>query len=261
MKFNRPQYINRCIKNPATFKLNSGEIVTVYSINTLNDDELNEWAKHILAHYISQQGIIEGAKANKITPEKYVEDMVLPQVSTQKKDVSGNFGEIVFCDFIEFVLGYTVPRYKLFGNPPGNPTQGIDIVAYKKDSVHSFNDVVLYSEVKAVLSKSNFPKLQAAIDDISKRKDKDFSLALDTARRKLNSLGNKEEATEITRFQDSERPCKRIKAAGLITVAVSCINDAFLGINVKKGENIETHVIYANDLWNLAKDLWRRACL
>jgi len=264
MKFNKPQYISHFIKNNANITLNSGESVIVYSIsNDLTETELNEWAKHILAHYTSQDDIIEGAKSNKISEQKFIENFVLPSVSNQNqtKDVSGNFGEIVFCDFIEFVLEYSVPRYKLYGNPPGNPTQGIDIVAYKMDARPDPDDIILYAEVKASLSETIFSRLQDAINDIEKRKDKDFALALNTAWRKLKLIGNVDEATKIKRFLDSEKPCKRVKSAGLITTANACNTEDFVGVNISNGNTIETYVIYAPDLWELAKDLWKRASL
>jgi len=262
MKLNRPQYINHFVKKNSAVTLNSGESVIIYSISeNLTDSELDEWAKHILAHYISQDDITNGAKKNKISEQEFIENYVLPSISNQKKDVSGNFGEIIFCDFIEFVLKYSVPRYKLYGNPPGNPTQGIDIVAYKMNARSSPDDTILYSEIKSFLSRTNFSKLQEAINDIEKRSDKDFALALNTAWRKLGLIGNMDEAAEIKRFLDSERSCKRIKCAGLITTANSCGADDFIGVNISSGNTIETHIIYAPDLWELAKNLWRKATL
>jgi len=262
MKFNKPQYISHFIENNANITLNSGESVIVYSIsNDLTETELNEWAKHILAHYISQDDIINGAKSNKISEQKFIENYVLPSISNQTKDVSGNFGEIIFCDFIEFVLEYSVPRYKLYGNPPGNPTQGIDIIAYKMNTYPDPDDTILYAETKAVLSKTNFNKLQNAINDIEKRKDKDFALALNTAWRKLELIGNINESIKIKRFLDSEKSCKRSKSAGLITTANACNTEDFVGVNISNDNTIETHVIYAPDLWELAKDLWKRASL
>jgi hypothetical protein len=262
MKFNKPQYISHFVKNNANITLNSGESVIVYSIsNDLTETELNEWAKHILMHYIPQDKITNGAVIHNISEQKYIEDYVLPSVSEQTKDVSGNFGEIVFCDFIEFVLGYSVPRYKFYDNQRGNPTQGIDIVAYKMNTRPSPNDTILYAEVKASLSKVNFNRLQNAINDIEKRKDKDFALALNTAWRKLESIGNIDESNKIKRFLDSETNCKRTKSAGLITAATACSTEDFVGVNISNGNTIETHVIYAPDLWELAKDLWKRASL
>ena len=72
---------------------------------------------------------------------------------------------------------------------------------------------------------------------------------------------DKEEVTRLARFEDSERPCKRIKSAGLITSSTTCAMEHFLGVNIPVVNVIETHVVHAADLWKLAQDLWRRACL
>lgn len=80
-------------------------------------------------------------------------------------EVSGVFGEIVFSDFIEYILQYNVPRYKLYAAQPGNPNQGIDIVAYKNDQTHDVNDTIVFAEIKARLSSAQFNILQDAIND------------------------------------------------------------------------------------------------
>ena len=262
MKLPKPKYTDKFIQNPDEVRIQSGEVVSIYSIaDDLTDDEKNEWAKHILAHYIKEADIDRGARIGGKTRAEYIEQSILPLTSLRNgSEVSGVFGEIVFCDFIEHTLGYSVPRYKLFGTFPGNPNQGIDIIAYKFDKTKRSNDTALYAEIKAVLSRTQFNKLQDAILDSEKRPDKDFALALDAARRKLEMMGDVEEAADIARFEDSETPCKRIKSAGLITASNSCASDNFVGISITVGKKIESHVIYATDLWNLAKDLWRRAC-
>lgn len=151
-----------------------------------------------------------------------------------------------------------MPRYKLYGNYPNNPTLGIDIIAYKLDNLQSTNDKVLYIEVKCRLSAKNFNALQEAINDISKR-DKEYALSLDLARRKLELLGNFDEAREVARFSNPEKPYNLIKGAGLITIADVCTSNDFLGVNITIGDKIETYVIHASDIWSLAQDLWRRA--
>ncbi len=260
MKLNKPQYTNKFVMDVIPIVLDSGETIIPYSIGNLTENEKDEWAKHILAHYTSKDNIIQGAKLEHCTEEEYIRNRVLPSVTTQAKDVSGNFGEIVFCDFIEYVLGYNVPRYKLYENMPGNPTQGIDIVAYKKDISKSENDIVIFSEIKSRLSCKNCKILQEAINDIAKRKEQDFALALDMARRKLRDMKNDAEMEDIMRFQDSEKPCKRLKYAGIITSADYCTATDFIGVRIESGYKIEAHVLYAKELWLLVKDLWERAC-
>lgn len=269
IRLSKPHYIDKFEEIPTEIKLNSGEIINVYTISpNLTDDDKNEWSKHILHHYISDDEINVGVNTNKLSKEDYIKNFVLPSIELRNGgEVAGVFGEIVFSDFIEYILHFKVPRYKFYNNFPGNPNQGIDIVAYRMDEQNTNNDTVLFAEVKARLNNKNFHELQKAINDAEKRTDKDYALILDSARRKLSAMGDFEGAEAISRFSDSESPCKRIKSADLITSANSCSSEdfvakgKFLGVNIRNGEKIETHVIYAEDLWDLAKDLWRRACL
>lgn len=268
MRYPKPRYVEKLSLVKGNIRLNSGEQVVVYTINPdLTEDEKNEWAKHILAHFISADDIQKGAKRLSINEADYIRDYVLPSLTLRNgSEVSGIFGEILFSDFIEYILEYSVPRYKLYGGYPGNPNQGIDIVAYKIDNHNHSNDTVLYAEIKARLSGANFPVLQDAIDDIENRYDIQFSLALDSARRKLEILGCYDEAEDIARFESSEKPCVRVKAAGLVTSASKCSSANFaqttnyVGVNIHNNNKIETYVIYAKELMELAKDLWSRAC-
>lgn len=269
MRFPKPKYINKFQQASADVKLNSGELVAVYTISqTLTDEEKNEWSKHILHHYITEEDIERGAKVSKISRAEYIKSFVLPSIELRNgSEISGVFGEIVFSDFIEYVLHYAVPRYKLYNTYPGNPNQGIDIVAYRKNQKDSNKDILLFEEVKAKLSCKDFHKLQDAINEADKCSDKKCAVALDFARRKLEKMGNLDEAQDIARFADSEKPYVRKKCAGLITSATNCTSDdfasnkKFIGVNIKNGGKIETHVIFANELMNLVKDLWERACL
>lgn len=269
MKFEKPSYIDKFQKFSADVQLNSGESIIVYTIaETITDEEKNAWAKHILYHYISEDGIEKGVKATKNSRAEYIKNYVLPSIELRNgSEVSGAFGEIVFSDFIEYVLNYDVPRFKMYDTYPGNPNQGIDIVAYRKNQENPDKDIVLFAEIKARLSCKDFHRLQEAINDAEKRTDEMCAVSLDFARRKLESMGNDDEARDIARFADSEMPCIRKKSAGLITSATSCdsndflSHDGFVGVNIKKGEQIESHVIFAKDLMCLAKELWERACL
>jgi hypothetical protein len=260
MRFSRPQYIDRFQKSTVPVQLGSGEFVNVYSIAAgLTDTEKNEWAKHILAHYISTADIAKGARITGKTEQEYIQKFVLP---TAGKDKSGEFGEIIFADFIEYILGFTVPRFKQYGKYPNNPTQGVDIIAYKADATNSTNDTVLYGEIKSYLSERSFPILQKAIDEITGRDDEKFSLALEIMRLALERRGDEAESKEVERYSNpAENPCKRIKSAGLITLANACETNDFVGVKISAGNTIETHVIYATDIWTLAQDLWRRAGL
>lgn len=261
MKVNRPAYINWFTKNTTPVIISTGEIVVVYSINHIVDDIiLDEWAKHLLYQYCDNTTITSEALACGKTVENYIKEDVLPN---RPMNLSGNFAEMLFSDFVEFVLGYNVSRYKYFElSTPNSSPNGIDLIALKFDNNNHVNDVALFMEIKARLKETNFNKLQEAINDITKRDDKDFALALNAAKRKLKARGENQEALQFERFQNpAENPFKKILAAGAITQSIHCSSTDCIGISVPDGSNIKLHIIHADDLWNLAKDLYRRACL
>lgn len=263
MLLERPSFISQFLKCDNEIKLQSGEKICVYTIKAVSNEEKNEWAKHLLNNFTTEQEIINGAKLNNVSKTEYIKQFVLPSEDLRNgSELSGVFGEILFSDFIQYILGYEVPRYKFYGGYPGNPNQGIDIIAYKfcVDG-QSEEDEMLFAEIKSRLSCKNFGILQEAIDDIEKRQEKEYALALDAARRKLELMNNKMEAKHLERFQDSENPCKRVRIAGINTSALFCDSNDFIGVKISANSTVLLHVIYANDLMFLAKDLWRRACL
>lgn len=258
MRYKKPKYIEWFVKNPEEIKLDTGESLVVYSINHQVDDSiLDEWGKHISQHYIDDYRAEERAHKLKVSKEEYLKSNWFDLAG---KDISGNFAEIVFSDFIEFVLGFQVPRYKLFNNYPGNPQHGIDLFGFKFNEKDSTKDIVNFMEVKAVLSKKDYSTISSSVEDINKRTDKQFALILENAHEKLFSLGCFDEVTMIERFQDSEKQCIRLKSSGAITISDTCTSDDFIGLKVTNGLDVMIHLIHGNDLLNVAKDLYRRAC-
>lgn len=261
MRYGKPKYINWLIKNDGEFKLKTNESVNVYSINHEHDEEiLDEWGKHISQHYISNDQAEQRASQLKIPKYDYMFKFWLDLAG---KDISGNFAEIVFSDYLEYVLNFEVPRYKLFNNYPGNPQQGIDLVGFKffnNDKTYSPNDAVNFMEVKAALSRTDYKTITNSIDDINKRTDVHYALILENAHEKLRSFGCFDEVALIERFQDSEKQCVKIKSSGALTISSANFENDFLGLSVTNGKNVTIHLIHGIDLLDLAKDLYRRAC-
>lgn len=73
---------------------------------------LSEWATHFRRHYISDEDLPIMVDGTGLTNAEYLRQILLPD-RTQVPGPSlrsGDFGEILVADYIEYVLGYWCPR-------------------------------------------------------------------------------------------------------------------------------------------------------
>jgi len=260
MLFTRPKYIDWFLeKTDSEVKIESGETVSVFRIAHLDDDEkLNEWAKHILRHYRSDAQIKSGADANcGGNKSKYISDFIIKPI--EKKDVSGDFGEIIFCDFLEYVLDYEVPRYKKLNTLPSNPTQGIDLFGFKLKTTGS-NEVV-FMEVKSRLASKKFNAVGTSIAESINREDTHRAFLLENARLHYEFASDMDMTGKITLLQSSDKPPLRRTMAGIITTADECDTNDFIGVKIETGKTCKIFALHGLELWKLAQSLYERACL
>ena len=82
---------------------------------------------------------------------------------------SGDFGEILVADFLEFILSYWVPRNRYnHKDIPDESTKGCDVIGIKiqNDDQVLPNDILVTFEVKAQFSGNRAKNcLQDAVDD------------------------------------------------------------------------------------------------
>lgn len=94
MLLERPSFISRFLKCDNEIKLQSGEKICVYTIKAVSNKEKNEWAKHLLNNFTTEQEIINGAKLNNVSKAEYIKQFVLPSEDLRNgSELSGVFGE------------------------------------------------------------------------------------------------------------------------------------------------------------------------
>ena len=170
-----------------------------------NDTVLDEWALHIRKNYIEDDMLEEDADSNEMTVEQYLHDYVIPQKNEPLGSTarSADITEILVSDLLEFVLDYSVPRYKLKNRSgKNNSQQGTDVIAYKyknADRTPSDKDELIAAEVKAELSASKYAPIEKAIRD-SKKDEHRLARSIDYCRKRLKELARESEAEEIKRF-------------------------------------------------------------
>jgi hypothetical protein len=266
MKLNRPNYIDWIVKLESNLTLPNGQEVETYKINyDVDEDNYNNFAKHVRNHYISDEEAIEFAIDEGISTQEYLRDRIIPNPSAMpgRATLSGEFAEIIYSDLLEYILEFETPRIK-FINKDNKDTavKNIDIISFKcENSTNpSIDDILNITEVKAGLSTTNFQKIKEASDDVIKRDPSFVASALNFYKRKLKHLRFNKTADKIKRFQNSEIRFNQINTAASITMHNTDVtNSNMVSVIFEQRSKVKHYLIYGPDLWNLAKEIYRRA--
>ena len=202
----KPDYIHWLIKEDGKILNYKGEF-KCFKIDYNNDDDvLDEWAKHIRNHYISDDELENTISLFGISKEQYLKDNILPQKSDPFGPTArvNAITEILISDLLEFIFGYEVPRVR-FENMSGKTVSehGTDVIGFKYDNMDlspSNKDILLACEVKGVLAETDTSVITNAVEH-SKKDIQRLASSLDYTRRKLENLNRFEESKKVSRFQ------------------------------------------------------------
>lgn len=201
----RPSYMDWIVEEKG-ITIKDGIPIKCYKIDYKEDETIfDEWALHIRRNYIEDEDLLIDAEINGMSVEQYLREYVIPQ----KDEVlgptarSGDITEIIVCDLLEFIFNYSVPRYKQKNRSGKNISEhGTDVIGYKffdKSKKPNEKDELIATEVKAVLTKSDYSPLKKAITE-SKKDEQRLARTIDYCRKRLKDLGNIEQSSEVARF-------------------------------------------------------------
>lgn len=249
-------------------RLKDNTPVNCYLIDYQDDDTvLDEWALHIRRNYIDDDQLLEDAEVNEMSVEEYLMKNVIPQKNDPLGPTarSADIGEIIVSDLLEFVHGFSVPRYKM-KNRSGkcNSQQGTDVIGYKyyhTDHSISDKDELIAAEVKAKLTSEDYSSISKAIKESAKDEHR-LARSIDYCRKRLRELGQMQESKEITRFL--LKPDNNYKltyaAAGLCSkkdvdseIEIDAKDD---GLEIRNGEMI--FFIHGERLMELTHKIYER---
>lgn len=242
----------------------NGDKIEVFELNSNIDEiSLDEWANSFRQNYCNDAILDQLIDGTGMTKEEYL----LSQKFPDKVDGfgpgtrSGDFGELLVSDFLEYLLGYTVPRerYKNKFNRSSS-TQGTDVIAYKISGKPSDpNDELVTFEVKAQASgKAPQNRLQSAIDDSFKdpiRKGETLS----ALKQLYIEKGQYDKKQQIQRFQNMpDKPyIDRYGAAAVHDITT--FSETLLKSVDLKGEPRWLIVIKRDNLMKFVHSLYERA--
>lgn len=266
----KPSHISSLTKCTVTLATSDGRYIDIWELcvpPTAGD--MSAWASNFRQHYCSDTEIDDLRAGTGLSRAEYLTQLVFPDKSTPPGPGirAGDFAELLISDYVEYLLGYWVPRGKYAEKSSRDESvKGVDILGFHQTSppAPSPTDTLLAFEVKAQLSGGKYTgRLQNAIDDSSK----DYlrrAMTLNATKRRLRQAGQHDRALVVQRFQNpSDHPY--VYRSGAAAVLSDSAYDENLLMNSSKvaehqnADNLELIVIRGNDLMQLVHSLYEKA--
>lgn len=200
-----------------------GRDIEIWQLNPHdNEATLSAWAAHFRQHYISDEHLPIMVDGTGLTNAEYLRQTLLPDRFQPPGPSlrSGDFGEILVADYIEYVLGYWCPRelrYQERWNR-NDSTKGCDVIGFKffaGGQAHPSDELFVY-ETKSGMAPSKSNRLQDAITDSDKDKLRE-AMSLNAMKQKFVVRGAMDDANRIQRFQNmADNPFRRVNGAAAI---------------------------------------------
>jgi len=246
-----------------------GKTIAVWEFHHESDDEvLSAWAEHFRNHYCRDCEIDYLRKDFNLSRTDYLITIKFPDASTAPGPSirAGDFGEILVADYLQYILGYWVPRTRYCDKVIRNEsTKGCDVLGFKiiADGKESKDDTLAIFETKTQFSgRKPKPRLQDAIigsikDQIRKAE------SLNAIRQRLFTERKSQDAERIGRFQNPEdRPYEELSGAVALFETPLFERDTVRETdanNHPNSKNLVLLVIHGNDMMKLVHELYRRA--
>lgn len=246
-----------------------GKLVEIWDFCHENDDAvLSAWARHFRNHYCFDSEIDYLRRGYKYSRGEYLNSIKFPdQRNAPGPSIrAGDFGEVLVADFLEYLLGYWVPRTRYGEKTVRNEsTKGSDIIGFHiiSDDKASSEDRLAIFEAKAQFSgRKAKARLQDAVDDSAKDMARKAE-SLNAIKQRLYSRNELDDAKKIERFQNEvDHPYKEVYGA------VALFENPLFDDQLASVTNTSSHphsgdlalvVIKGDQMMPLVHELYRRA--
>jgi hypothetical protein len=265
-----PDHIKRLIDTENRLITADGKTVEVWEFHHQPDEKvLSAWAKHFRNHYCLDGQIDELIDSTEFhTRSEYLNKIKFPDEKNAPGPSirSGDFGEILVADFLEYVLGFWVPRTRYIDKTVRNEsTKGCDIIGFRfaEEGKISQNDALAIFEAKAQFSgQKPLPRLQDAVDgsqkDLNRRAE-----SLNAMRQRFLDTNDRESATKVKRFQSpQDNPYTELYGAAALFSTnlfdITCIKATKAKVHDKQ-ERLRLVIIHGDAMMELVHKLYQRA--
>lgn len=263
-----PGYFHH-LKHVDSLALAAGLTCEVWELDVPSDAAcLSEWAGRFRQTYCPDTDLDILREGTGKSRAEYLLELVFPDKSVAPGPAvrAGDFAELLISDFVEFMLGYWVPRGKYAEKGSRDESvKGVDIVGFKCSNADEPkpSDEMLTFEAKAQLSGGKYKdRLQVAVNDSGK----DYLRAGETLaamKRRMHLAGQQASMVVVQRFQNAvDRPYR------LLSGAAAILSDAAFDADGIKATAIAGHnntgnlrliAVKGKDLMTLAHALYQRA--
>jgi hypothetical protein len=273
------EHIKWLVDNGDRLKTADGKEVEVWEFRHQEDDGvLSAWAKHLRNHYCLDAEI--DFLRGKRTRQDYLNSIKFPCKTTKLGPGirAGDFGEILVADYLQWLLGFWVPRVRWSSKVVRDESpKGSDVIGFrfqKKDGGTSPKDVLVAFEAKTKFSGSGENRLQDAINASAKDHLR-IDESLNFIKQKLFERKEIEQAQLIERFQspvdvpyketygaaavisDEHFDAKVIATADCAKIPKTAKSKEF--VPHPNGDSLVLMVIKGSDMMNLVHELYKRA--
>jgi hypothetical protein len=205
-----PPHLGWLAKSGKTLLTQDGVVIELWTLRHKPDPKiLSAWAKHFRNHYcddgqidLLRQGTPHN-RADYLTKLKFPDGSVAPGPSLR----SGDFAEVLVADYVEYLLGYWVPRTRYDDKTIRNESKkGSDIIGFRfqRAGKPSPGDTLMIFETKAQLSGAKAKAiLQQAINDSAKDEIRKAE-SLNAIKQRLIDRQELDQAAQVARFQSPE---------------------------------------------------------
>lgn len=265
-----PRYLSGLSKRAETLSTSDGCCIDVWELTLApTADYLSEWASKFRQNYCSDAEIDALRAGTGLTRSEYLIQLVFPDKSAAPGPGirAGDFAELLISDYVEYLLGYWVPRDKYAEKASRDESvKGVDILGFRLTNLSASTptDTLLAFEVKAQFSGDKYNgRLQTAIDDSSK----DYlrrAMTLNATKRRLRRAGEDGNALLVQRFQNlADHPyIYRSGAAAVLsdtTYDETLLQSATKIADHQNAANLELIVVRGKELMKLVHALYERA--
>jgi hypothetical protein len=233
-----------------------------------DDGVLSAWAKHFRNQYCHDDQIDDLCRGTKLSRAEYLRTIKFPDESLAPGPSirAGDFGEVLVADYLEFGLGYWLPRSRYDNKTVRNEsTKGTDIIGFKivAPGMDDPKDALALFEAKAQFTGATAKgRLQAAVDGSGKDEIRKAE-SLNAIKQRLLDRDRFAEVQTVERFQNQEdRPySEEYGAVALLSSSVFDLKD--VGATTTHAHphaaNLTLIVVHGPDLMPLVHELYRRA--
>lgn len=262
-----PPHLNWLADTGRTIKTVDGLDVKLVALNhdPLDDETLTEWANHFRVQYVATDLMDQLRAGIGLTREQYLLQYKFPSRAAPGPSIrSGDFAEILVADYLQWRLGYSVPRFRWNSKAvPNSSGGGSDLVGFRlSPALDAREDELIVCEVKASLSGSSSGQFSNAVDHSGKDKYR-LSFTLNFLKQRMLEVGDSQTDSLVTRFQDPlDRPYKMRFAAVGVYSSVGFSEEEITAVDAAAHPSRDTLtaiVITGHELMTLAHDLYERA--